>query len=118
MQVEAVRAIVYNEMNTRPAPTIVYIYGRPGCGKTRLLHEVFAANDGIVYKGNVRISIWDDAGYHSFTNLAKMPECDYFVISGNIQPDYIPIHMDHIFCLDSAEALKECRAFLNSIYGE
>ena len=118
MTTEDIRTIVNNEMYNNSSPIIVYIYGRPGCGKTRLLHEVFETNCGIVYKGNVRINVWDDAGCRSITNLGKLPDCDYFVISGNLVPDDIPIHMDHIFCLNSAEALKECRGFLGSIYGQ
>jgi hypothetical protein len=111
------KAVVSAEIKKMPSPIVVYIYGQPGCGKTRLLNDVFSTSYGIVYKGTVRISVWDDAGYHSFANLDNLPQCDYLVISSNMQPDDLPIHMDHVFCLDSANALDECRSFLNSIYG-
>lgn len=110
--------LIYNEINRMPVPIIVYIYGAVGCGKTRMLEDVFATAHGIVYKGNLKISVWDDAGYQCFSNLPIMDDCDYFIIASNLQPDDLPIHMDHIFCVDSAEAMKECHDFLSSIYGQ
>lgn len=112
------RTIFRYEINKMPVPVVVYIYGTPACGKTRTLLDVFGTARGIVYKGNIRIRVWDDAGYQSFSNLGIMDDCDYLVIASNLQPDDLPIHMDHIFCLNSAEALKECRDFLSSIYGQ
>jgi Cdc6-like AAA superfamily ATPase len=79
-----------------PEPAVVYIYGPPGCGKTRMLEDIFSKTNGMVYRGTVRVYIWDGASYSSFSNLSSMPDCDYFVITSNLQPDDIPINMHHI----------------------
>ena len=100
-------------------PIVVYIYGSAGCGKSRMLDEVFGERSGYVHRGSVKIGLRDD--YRTpFAEWwpQKMPmECDYLIIAGDCMPEQITIHIDHCFPLDSADNLKECRKFLESISG-
>lgn len=93
--------------------TVVYIYGFPGCGKTKLLTEVFGRNWGSLYRGNLKLLLLDGE-YENYTP----EECngfDYVIISSNQYPNMDG--MDHVFYLYNAETVNECRSFLQSIYG-
>ena len=107
-------SVVYVYKEEMAAPMIVYIYGRPGCGKSKLLSAVFGKTDGVSYRGAMKVVLMDGVGY-GFT-LATIPQCDYLIITSNMQPESIPIHIDHVFCLDCAQTYKECRKFLESLY--
>ena len=91
-------------------PCVVYIYGPPASGKSRLMYEVFGVSWGTIVTNNTTINIIDD-----YTGGGLNLKCDYVIITSNEEPDEIPIHMDHIFCLNSAEALSETKSFLKSI---
>ena len=101
-------------------PITVYVYGTPGSGKTRMLREVFGTDHGYVHRGTVRVGLLDGIRVSAFELgvFANMRyDCDYLILTGNHQPEQISMHLDHLFCLNSEEALKECRDFLNSIWG-
>ena len=99
------------------ATTVVYIYGQSGVGKTKLLRDVFdGCTHGLVRRGNLTLFLWDDAQLVTFSH-DTVPRVDWFIVCSNKTPDDVPIHLDHIFCIDSAENLKEARLFLSSIWG-
>lgn len=104
-------ALTQNEMSS--APVVVYIYGLSGCGKTKLLLDVFGSSYGIVFRGDVVVYLHDGGWVHPDDTI----RADYLIMTSDDQPDNIPIHMDHIFYIYSAESLKECRSFLESIWG-
>lgn len=95
-----------------PAPVIVYMYGPAGCGKSKTLYEVFGCVFGTIVTKNITITLIDN---FSGDGEPSKNMTDYVVLASNLEPDDIPIHMDHIFCLNSAEAVSECKSFLLSI---
>jgi len=114
--------------------TVVYIYGTHGCG---LLRDVFAqkcdcklsgAAPNLVshlhvprkYGPEALMITVDDFGSHNtiwvseyIEKLDEIPGEYYIILCGNEEPDYINLHMDHVFkCSEAKEALD----FIKSLF--
>lgn len=111
---------------------VVYVYGPPGCGKSRMLDKIFAPHatceicgtvypDRFVSCGRNFMIVDDFCGSEApkiteYLSKIKGTAEDYFVIlCGNEQPDDINIHMDHIFWCGLEHLMLEAREFLQSI---
>lgn len=104
---------------------VAYIYGQPGCGKTRMLHDVFDkvttcvgtigfGEDFMVHYAFTSSDVFALETYLSSLELS-VSENLFVVLCCNEQPDDINIHMDHIFCIKKREDLAKARKFFEYI---
>ena len=93
--------------------TVVYIYGSSGCGKTALIREVFGQTTGVINHNSHKIILYDNVMVRA--GEIDYSSGDYYILISNMAPDDVPVALNEIFHITSAETLIECSAYLRSI---